>query len=128
MQTAERAHLSMIARGLSFGMTLFLLASLTLVILAYAQGAIVQPAQTAQYWILTTLALIIVGVTWSLSFQRISFALGSAAVFAAWWLLLFITLEKLSFSFGAAVALYIVLVAIAYAALWLIRFFALRNE
>ena len=87
IDVAERAHLDIIAKGLRFGMALLLLASLGLVIVAYVVRAIPQPALTPSYWTLIVLALLVIGVSLALSRRRISFTLGSAIVFTAWWLL-----------------------------------------
>lgn len=125
---AERAHLRFIAHGLRFGMTLLLLASLALVIAAYALGWALQPALTASYWILITFALLVIFISWALSRKHISFALGSAAVLSSWWLLAYLTLGQFpARSFGAAIALFVVLTAVIYAALYYIRLLALGS-
>src|SRR3989344_2415964 len=67
IDTAERAHLNIIARGLRFGMTLILLASLGLVVVAYTSRAALQPALTPSYWTLIMLALLVIGMSWALS-------------------------------------------------------------
>lgn len=119
---AERAHLDSIARGLYFGMTTLLLASLGLVVLAYLAEIPAQPALTPSYWSFVILALLVVGLTWALSRKRISFALGSAAVFTAWWYLTYLAFERLPpLSFGASIALYLIAATIFYALLRLIR-------
>lgn len=126
IDAAERAHLDSLAKGLRFGMSLLLAASLALVIVAYASHAAPQPALTASYWILVALALLIIGISFALSRRRISFALGSAAVFAAWWFLAYLTLGQLpALSFGAAAALYAVAAALLYAMLHYTRLLAL---
>ena len=120
---AERAHLAHLARGLRFGMLLVLLASFGLVVEAYRHASVVQPALTASYWILIGLALIIVYASWALSRGKISFALGSAIAFTGWWFLGYLTLGRLPVSsFGAAVALYVVAVAVFYGLLRYARF------
>ncbi|MFA5998074.1 MAG: hypothetical protein WC814_01680 [Candidatus Paceibacterota bacterium] len=125
LDRAERAHLDSIAHGLRYGMVLLLLASLGLVIVAYTRQATFQPALTASYWILTVLALLVIGVSWALSRRRISFALGSAIVFTAWWFLAYLSLGWLpSLSFGAAVMSFIVATAIFYALLSYARLLA----
>ena len=125
IDVAERKHLDAIARGLRFGMTLLLLASLGLVIVAYALNAAPQPALTPSYWILILLALLIIGISWALSRRRGSFALGSAIIFTSWWFLSYLTLGWLpSASFGSAVALLVVATAIVYALLYYVRFLA----
>jgi len=125
IDTAERAHLNVIARGLRFGMTLLLIASFGLIVVSFILHVAVQPAQTASYWIFITLALLIIGISWALSRQNISFALGSAAALTAWWLLAYLVLGQFPLlSFGSAAALYVVLTVVIYAVLHLIRFFA----
>lgn len=122
---AERAHMNAIGRGLTWGMTLLLFASLALVFAAYALKAAEQPAVSAGYWILITLALIVTTVSWALSRGRISFALGSAAVFTGWWSLAFLTLGQVPpLTFGAAAAFFIVATAIFYALLQYARLLA----
>ena len=129
LDTAERTHLHFIAHGLRFGMTLLLLASFSLVIIAYVLHESLQPAVTASYWIFIIFALLTIGISWALSRRRISFALGSAAVLTAWWLLFYLTFGLLPVrSFGSAVALYAVLTAVVYAALHYIRLLALHKE
>ncbi|MBI4065585.1 hypothetical protein HY412_00115 [Candidatus Kaiserbacteria bacterium] len=115
IDVAERAHLDIIAKGLRFGMTLLLLASLGLVITAYTLHVAPQPALTPAYWILILLALLIIGISWALSRRHISFALGSAIIFTSWWFLSYLTLGWLpELSFGSAIALLVVATAIIY--------------
>jgi len=122
---AERAHLTIISHGLRYGLTLLLLASLGLVVVAYTRHAALQPALTPSYWILTALALLIIGISWALARRRISFALGSAIAFTAWWFLVYLSLGWLpSLSFGAAVMSFIVATAIFYALLYYARLLA----
>lgn len=122
---AERAHLTAIARGLRFGMTLLLIASFALVIVAYLSHAAVQPALTTSYWVLIAFALIVVYVSWALSRTRISFALGSAIAFTGWWFLAYLTLGLVpALSFGATVAFFVVATGIFYAILEYARFLA----
>src|SRR3989344_9268396 len=63
VDTAERAHLAVIAHGLRYGMTLLLLASLGLVIVAYMRGSPLQPALTPSYWTFIALALLVISVS-----------------------------------------------------------------
>lgn len=129
LDAAERAHLRNIARGLRWGMPLVLISSLGLTIVAYLRGTVLQPALSAGYWTLVALALLIIAVSWALSRRRISFALGSALVFTAWWFLAYLTLGLLyPLSFGAAAAFFAVATAIFYGILAIARFFALRKE
>jgi len=128
VDAAERMHLSMLARGLRFGMLLLLLASFGLIIVDYQLRLAFQPALSSSYWISVMLALLIIGSSWALSRRRISFAFGSAAAFAAWWLLVYLTFGFLPLSFGAAAALYLVLAAILYGVLILVRSVALRKK
>ena len=115
---AERAHLRAIGHGLRWGMTLLLISSFALVVVAYLSHATLQPALTPRYWVLTVFTLLIVYVSWALSRQRISFALGSAIAFTAWWFLAYLTIGLIpSLSFGATVAYFIVATAIFYAIL-----------
>ncbi|MDD3531081.1 MAG: hypothetical protein PHV99_00605 [Candidatus Pacebacteria bacterium] len=125
---AERIHLNALAKGLRFGMTLVLLASLGLVVTAYLLGGAAQPAFSASYWITIALSLLIIGTTWALSRGRITFALGSATVFTAWWFLAYLTIGWLpSLSFGSAVALLVFATATFYAFLQYGRFIVLRK-
>ena len=87
IDTAERAHLDVIAKGLRFGMTLLLLSSFALVVVDYELKLPLQPALSSSYWFSITLALLIVGVSWALSRKTITFALGSAIIFSSWWFL-----------------------------------------
>lgn len=128
IDSAERAHLRSIARGLRFGMFLLLLSSLGLVVVAYLVRVAEQPALTASYWILMALAVSIIGISWALSLRRISFALGSAIVFTAWWFLVFLTLGQVpALSFGAAAAFFVVATTIFYALLQYARMLALHK-
>ena len=125
---AEREHLSHIARGLRWCMSLLLLSSFALVVVAYLLHVATQPALMANYWILIVLALLITLVSWALSRKRISFALGSAVAFTGWWFLAYLTLGQIPpLSFGAAVAFFVVATAIFYALLQYARFLALRK-
>jgi len=123
LDRAERAHLDHIARGLRFGMTLLLAASLSLVILSYHLRATEQPALTTSYWILIVLALLVTWTSWALSRGRISFKLGSAIAFTGWWFLVFLTLGQIPpLSFGAVVAFFVVATVVFYALLQYLRF------
>jgi len=129
INTAERTHLRVIGNGLRFGMSLLLLASFGLVVVAYILHTTPQPASTTSYWTSIALASLIIGISWALSRGKISFALGSAAVFTAWWFLTYLMFGWLPpFSFGSAVALYVVLTAIFYALFHYIRLFALHKS
>jgi len=112
---AERAHLRIIAHGLRFGMTLLLVASFALVISAYLSRSVVQPALTTSYWALMLLAFLIIYVSWALSRQRISFALGSALAFTAWWFLAYLTFGWMpALTFTAISAFFIIAAGIFY--------------
>lgn len=127
IDVAERAHLDALARGLWFGMTLLLLSSLGLVVAAYLSHATPQPALTPSYWTLIALSLVAITVSWALSRRRISFALGSASVFTAWWLLTFLAFGWMPpYSFSAALMSFIVATAIFYALLQYARMLAAR--
>ena len=120
---AERTHLDAIARGLRFGMTLLLIASLALVIVAYLAHATLQPAFTTSYWTLIILAILIIYISWALSRKRISFAFGSAIAFTAWWFLAYLTLGLVPvLSFGATIVFFIIAVAVFYIILEYVRF------
>ncbi len=120
---AERAHLAAIAHGLRFGMLLLLLASVGLVVASYGSGLVVEPAMTASYWTLVSLAVLVIAVTWALSRKLISFAFGSALVFSGWWFLLFITFGLFPpMSFGSAAAAFVVSTAVFYGILRFLRF------
>jgi len=128
IDTAERAHLHVIARGLRFGMTLLLLASLGLVIVAYVLHATQQPALSVSYWTLIALALLIIVISWALSRGRISFSLGSATLFTSWWFLVYLTFGLLPLlTFGAAVAFFVVATALFYALFHYVRLLALHK-
>ncbi|MEK7086310.1 MAG: hypothetical protein AAB709_02185 [Patescibacteria group bacterium] len=125
IDVAERAHLRIIAHGLYFGMTLLLFASLALVITAYVTHLTPQPAVTTSYWTLILFALVIIYTSWALSRNRISFALGSAITFTAWWLLVYLAFGWIPpISFGAIVAFFVVATATFYAILGYTRFLA----
>lgn len=125
LDSAEKAHLKIIASGLRFGMTIMILASFGLVVTSYVSHDAVQPALTQAYWTLLVLALIIIGISWALSRHRVQFAFGSAVIFTSWWFLAYLTLGWLSpISFGSAVALLVVATAVIYALLHYIRMLA----
>jgi hypothetical protein len=114
VSAAERAHLRIIGRGLRFGMFLLLLSSFGLVVAAYV-AATPQPALSTEYWILVAFAFVVIGSSEALSRRRISYALGSAAAFTAWWFLAYLTLGQLpALSFGAAAAFYVVATGLLY--------------
>lgn len=122
---AERAHLRAIAHGLRWGMTLLLISSFALVVIAYLSHSGAQPAVTASYWTLVTFALLIVYVSWALSRKHLSFALGSAIAFTAWWFLAYLTIGWMPvLSFGATVAFFVIATGIFYAILQYARFLA----
>jgi hypothetical protein len=123
---AERAHLVHIGRGLRYGMLLLLLASLGTVIVSYTSHAPIQPAVTVSYWIFMLLALVVTMVSWALARRHMSFLLGSAVVFTAWWFLVYLAIGLLpSLSFGSAVALFVIFAGIFYALLKYVRRFSL---
>ncbi len=125
---AERAYLRIIGSGMRYGLGLSLLASLFLVILAYVFNTSPQPALTASYWMFIAFAFLIIISAWAIVRKHVSFALGSAATLTAWWLLAYLTLGRLPvFSFGSAIALYVILTAIVYAVLRYVRFLALDS-
>lgn len=126
VDAGERAHLRSIAHGLRYGMTLLLVSSTALVIVAYVLRAATQPALTGSYWMLIIIALLVISVSWALSRKKISFALGSAGVFTAWWFLVFLTLggSVSTLSFGAAAAFFIVATGIWYGVLQYVRMLA----
>lgn len=120
---AEHAHMRALGRGLSFGMTLLLLASLALVVGAFVLHDALAPALSASYWLLIVLSLLVIYVSWALSRRRISFALGSAIAFTGWWFLAYLALGLFpGLSFGASVALYVVATGIFYGILRYVRF------
>lgn len=126
---AERVHLDHVARGLRFGMTLLLAASLSLVILSYHLRATEQPALTTSYWILIVLALLVIFASWGLSRGRISFKLGSAISFTGWWFLAYLTFGQIpEISFGATVAFFVVATVIFYALLQYVRFLLVQKN
>ncbi len=115
IDNAENVHLRAIAKGLTFGMTLLLSASLALVIATYFAQANIQPALTTNYWLLIVFAVVAIYATWALSKKCITFALGSAIAFTAWWFLAYVTLGQLSLlSFGVVIAFFVVTVGIFY--------------
>ncbi|MBI4088801.1 hypothetical protein HY415_01770 [Candidatus Kaiserbacteria bacterium] len=128
IDAAERAHLRLVGKGLSFGMTLLLLASFALVVVNFTLQATLQPALSTSYWSSIFLAFLIIGVSWALSRHRISFALGSAILFTAWWFLTYLTFGLLPLpSFGATVAFFVVATGIFYALLQYARLLALDS-
>lgn len=129
IDAAERTHLEVIAKGLRFGMMLLLLASFGLVVVDYELHLQLQPALSPSYWTSVVLALLIIGTSWALSRRFISFALGSAIVFTAWWFLAFLTIGQLPvLSFGAALFALVVATALFYALLQYSRFLVLRKK
>ena len=122
---AERAHLRVIAHGLRFGMVLLLISSFALVVVAYFSHSILQPAFTSTYWTLITFSLLVVYASWALSRKHISFALGSAIAFTAWWFLAYITIGWMPpLSFGGTVGFFVVATGIFYAILQYARMLA----
>lgn len=125
IDTAERVHMDIIAKGLRFGMTLLLLSSLGLVIVAYILQATIQPALTTAYWVLIMLALLVICISWALSCKKVSFAFGSAIIFTGWWFLSYLTLGWLpALSFSALIALLVIATAVTYALFYYIRMMA----
>lgn len=125
LDRAERVHLWAIGRGLFYGMLLLLLASLGLVFAAYLAHSPLQPALSGSYWMLILFAVLIIIATFLLARGRISFALGSAAIFTAWWFLAYLTVGELpAATVGAALALYVVAGAVFYALLCYLRVLA----
>lgn len=129
ISVAERAHLDTTARSLRFGMILLLLASFALVVVDYELHLPLQPALSPSYWTSVMLALLIIGVSWALSRQFISFALGSAVIFTSWWFLAFLTAGQLpALSFGASIAFLVVATGIFYGLLQYSRFLVLPKK
>ncbi len=118
IDAAERAHLAIIGHGLRYGMMLLLLASLGLTVIAYVERFTPQPALSQNYWIFIVLALFIIGISSARARRRLSFGLASAALFTAWWFLVYLSFGWLVLSFGAAVMFFIVATALFYAVLY----------
>jgi hypothetical protein len=119
---SERAHLRTIAEALRWGMILLLVGSIGLVILSFAYLTPTQPAETSAYWLQMFLAFTVLVSSFLLSRTYISFTLGSAAVFTAWWLIAFLAFGQLtSLSFGEGVAFFVVALAVIAAVLTYIR-------
>jgi hypothetical protein len=126
---AERAHLDHIAAGLRFGMSVLLISSFGLVIVEYAINETPQPALTASYWALITIALLVTSISWALSRNRISFALASAIVFTGWWFLVYFAFGLMPLlSFGAILAFFVVATGAFYGVLQATRYFSLRSK
>jgi hypothetical protein len=124
---AEAAHLRHIARGLRYGMLLVLLSSFGLVVLSYVAQSMVPPALQSSYWTLMILSLVVIVVSWALSRKHVSFALGSAVLFAGWWSLVFLATGQIPpLAFGASVGFFVVVVGVFYAMLRYVRFAAVR--
>lgn len=122
LDRAERYHLDALKQGLTFGMTLLLLSSLGLIVAAYLADTPLQPGLTSGYWSFVALALLIISLAWALSRDRISFSLGSAAIFTGWWFLMYMAIGRFPLdSFGATAFLYIVATGVLYAILRLVR-------
>lgn len=118
----ERAHLRTVAEALRWGMILLLVGSIGLVILNFAYITPVQPALTSAYWLQMFLAFVVIAFSALLSRGRVSFTLGSAAVFTAWWLITFLAFGQLtSLSFGEGIAFFVVALAIIAALLSYMR-------
>lgn len=118
IDAAERAHLRIIAHGLRFGMTLLLISSFALVVAAYLLEAERQPAVTSSYWALMFIAIIVIAVSWALSRKKISFALGSAVAFTAWWFLAYLTIGRIpELALGATIGFFVVATGIFYGVL-----------
>lgn len=103
-------------------MTLVVAASLGLVIVSYRTGALVQPAETSSYWSFMALVILVTLATWAISREKLSFSLGSAAVFTGWWFLAYLALGRLpAFSVGVAAALYVVATVVFWGLLHYLR-------
>ena len=128
IDVAERAHLRRIGTGLRWGMGTLLLSSWGLVVAAYVLQVNPQPALMASYWMLISLALLIVFISALLARRRISYTLGSAIIFTAWWFLAYLVLGWMpAISFGAMIGFFVVAVAFFYALFWYVRFLAPRR-
>jgi hypothetical protein len=128
IDAAERKHLLIIGHGLRYGMTLLLLASFGLVVVAYLLHAAREPALSTSYWTLILLALVIITVSSQLARRRISFDIASAILFTAWWFLVYLSFGWLALSFGAAVLSFVVAVFIFYAVLSYARMLVVRKS
>jgi hypothetical protein len=126
---AERAQLAVIARALRWGMLLLLVSSIALVLIAFIIESPFQPATTASYWSLMTLAFAVIWASWALSRRRAAFWLGSAIVFTGWWVLALLALGRLPLlSYGATLAFFVVACAIIAGVLAYIRSFYPRGS
>lgn len=124
---AERAHLERIALGLRFGMLTLLLSSFGLIVVSYMLGVTTPPGLSVGYWLLVCLALLTVWASWALSRKRISFDIGSAVVFSAWWTLFYLSSGLLPpLSLGAAVAVCVVVTVLFYLLLRMMRAIMIR--
>ena len=127
LDRAERVHLTHLANGLRFGMASILISSFGLVVIAYFKHGM-QPAETASYWTMILLAVLVVGLSWALSRKKIPFALGSAAIFTGWWFLALLVLGQVpEMNFGSALAFYAVATSVFAGILYYSRMLILNS-
>lgn len=125
---AERRQLAIIARALRYGMILLLLGSIALVLADYSFSLPFIPALTTSYWLLMTLALVVIYFSWALSRRKVAFWLGSAAVFTGWWCIVFLTIGYFpELSYGASIVIYVVATAFFAALLSYARMLTART-
>ena len=115
---AERLHLNMIAHALRYGLTLLLVASFTLVVLAFMAHGTPQPAMTSSYWMLTGLMFLLIYASWARSKKKLSFPLASAIIFSAWWFVLYFSFGQIpALSLAATFVFFVVATAVFYGTL-----------
>lgn len=118
IDAAERFHLRTASQGVRYGMTLIVITSFALVITDYLREVPVQPALRVEYWIYSTLVLLVIGFSWALSRGHVSFALGSAVTLSGWIFITYLSFAREPLlSFGSTVALFIIATAVLYAVL-----------
>lgn len=123
---AERAQLRAIGYGLTYGMTTLLLASGALVYATFFLKKGIPPALSTGYWLGMGLSLVIVTISSRIARRMIHFGVGNATLFAAWWLLTFLSLGWLHLGFGAALFSLLIATIIFYALFSYARLLAAR--
>ncbi len=107
-------------------MSIVLLSSFGLVVVAYGDQTSPQPVLTTSYWLLMISSFIIIGASWAMARQVLTVTRGSIVAFTAWWFLAFLTLGQMpitSFSaslasFGIALLLFGIVLSAARRVTW----------
>lgn len=106
----ERHYIESTFFALRWGMSVLLITGFALIMCGFMFPEYNSPVLEASFWVTQTLILLVLIVGWMLARSIIVWWVGSALVFTAWWMILFLTVwELLPPSYFSLIFTYILL-------------------